>query len=117
MVLRPRSGAGSIPRRAKHFRDRATTDLRTQIGQRSMDSQMAPTAAFFRHAHHQILDLRRFRSAGSRFASAIIFLRDQPATPGQQGFGRDNRSHLSGEACLPIPLPSLPIGALVIVEA
>jgi hypothetical protein len=117
VVLRPRWGVGSIPRRAKHFRDRVTTDVRTQIGQRSIDSQMAPTAVFYRHAYHQILDLRRFSRSASRFTSAIIFLRDQPAMPGQQGFGRNNRSHLSGEACLPMPLPSLPIGALVMVEA
>jgi len=68
----------------------------TQIGQRSLDSPIPPTAVFFRHAHHQILDLRRFsRSAAAPFATAIIFLRDQPAMPGQQGLGRDNRSHLS----------------------
>jgi hypothetical protein len=55
-----------------------------------------PTAVFFRHAHHQILDLRGFsRAAASPFATAIILLRDQPAMPGQQSLGRDNRSHLS----------------------
>ena len=36
--------------------------------------------------HDQILDLRGFsRSAASPFATAIIFLRDQSAMPGQQG--------------------------------
>src|SRR5215472_17822612 len=68
----------------------------TQIGQRSLNSPTPPTAVFFYQAHHQILDLFGFsRSAASPFAAAIVFLRDQPAMPGQQSLGRDNRGHLS----------------------
>jgi hypothetical protein len=72
---------------------------------------------FFRHAHHQILDPLGFsRSAASPFATAIIFVRNQPAMPRHQGLGRDNRSHLWEK----LPSQSLGLGqsaALVIVEA
>jgi hypothetical protein len=67
---------------------------------------------------HQILDLLRFpRSATSPFAAAIIFLRDQPAMPGQQGLGRDNRSHLSQKLSSQSLGLSGQSAALFIVEA
>jgi hypothetical protein len=42
-------------------------------------------------------------AAVAPFSAAIIFLRDQPAIPAQQGLRRDNRSHLSA-SLLPNPL-------------
>jgi hypothetical protein len=68
--------------------------------------------------HHQILDLFGFsRSAASPFATAIIFLRDQPAMPPQQGLGRDNRSHLSEKLASQSLCPYGQSAALAIVEA
>src|SRR6202035_1694441 len=89
----------------------------TQIGQRSLDSPIPPTAVFFCEAHHQIFDLLGFsRSPAAPFSAAIILLRDQPAMPGQQRLGPDNRSHLSEKRSS----QSLGLGrqsaALVIVE-
>ena len=89
-----------------------------EIGQRSLDSPIPPTAVFFHHAHHQIFDLLGFsRSAASPFATAIVFLRDQPAMPGQQGLGRDYRSHLSQKLASQSLCPHRQSAALVIVEA
>src|SRR6516165_10013041 len=90
----------------------------TQIGQRSLDSPIAPTAVFFCHSHHQSLDLLGFsRSAASPLAAAVVFLRDQPAMPRQQSLGCDHRGHLLQK----LPSQSLGLGgqsaALVIVEA
>jgi len=90
----------------------------TQIGQRSLDSPIAPTAVFFGHTHHQSLDLLWLsRSAASPLAVAVVFLRDQPAMPGQQSVGCDNGGHLLQK----LPSQSLGLGgqsaALVIVEA
>src|SRR6516165_9095258 len=89
----------------------------TQIGQRSLDASIAPTAVLFCHTHNQILDLLGFsRSAASPLAAAVVFLCDQPSMPGQQSLGRDNRGHLLEN------LPSQSLGlsgqsaALVIVE-
>ena len=104
-------GCRLYPMAGQHVRDRATTDLMPQIGQCSLDSPIPPTAVFFCQAHHQILDLPEFsRSAASSFSAAIVFLRDQPSMPGQQGLGRNNRSPSLGEACFPIPWPWRPIG-------
>src|SRR5215469_12934105 len=55
-----------------------------------------PVLPVYEQPPYQVLDLRRFsRSAASPFTTAIVFLRDQPAMPGQQSLGSDNRSHLS----------------------
>jgi hypothetical protein len=37
-------------------------------------------------------------------AEAVVFLRDQPAMPGQQSLGRDNRGYLLEK--LPSPIPA-----------
>src|SRR5215471_14836924 len=88
----------------------------TQIGQRSLDSPITPTAVFLRHPQDQILDPRRFsRSAASPFTTAIMFLRDQSAMPGQQGLGRDNRRPLSQNPASKSLGPRGQSAALVIV--
>ena len=89
----------------------------TQIGQRSLDSPIAPTAVLFRHTHHQILELLGFSWSGaSPLAAAVVFPRNQTATPGQQSLGCDNRGYLLEK----LPPQSLGLGdraaALVIVE-
>src|SRR5215468_5296569 len=89
----------------------------SQIGQRSLDSPIAPTAVFFCHTHNQSLDLLWLsRSAASPLAAAVVFLRDQPAMPGQEGLGSDHGSHPLEK----LPSQSLGLGiqsaALLIVE-
>jgi hypothetical protein len=77
----------------------------TQIGQRSLDSPIPPTAVFSRQAHHQILDLRRFsRSATSPFATAIIFLRESAGDARPAGFSGVTIVATSLRSLLPNPL-------------
>jgi hypothetical protein len=100
----------------KHLGDRNPAHLMTQIGQRSLDSPIAPTGVFFRSTH-QILELVGFsRSTASPLAAAIVFLRDQPAMPGQQGLGCDNRGYLLEKLSSQSLGPDGQAAALIIVE-
>src|SRR5262249_49803748 len=75
--------------------DRATTDVVSQIGERPLNSSIAPSAVLLRHAHHQLLNLRRLpRSSGTPFLAAVVLLRDETAMPAQQRLGCDDRAQL-----------------------
>ena len=76
--------------------DRAAADVVPQIGERTLDSAIAPRPILFCHLHDQVLDFA-WRLRSSRRApllAAVVLLCDQPPMPGQQSFRRDDRAQL-----------------------
>src|SRR6516225_8158985 len=66
-----------------------------QVGQRSLDSPVAPIPVLSGHADHQLLDLVwGARTAWATLLAAIIFPGDQPAMPGQERCGCHNRGQI-----------------------
>ena len=61
-----------------------------QIGQRSLDSPVAPIPVLGGHADHQLLDLiLRARTSRATLLAAIIFPGDELAVPSQERLRRD----------------------------
>ena len=68
--------------------DGAAPDLMAQVGQRSLDSTVAPISILAGHTYHQPLNLiLRTRPAWATSLAAIVLLGDQPAVPGQERCG------------------------------
>src|SRR5215469_12990253 len=79
--------------------DRAAPHLMAQVGQRSLDSAIAPISILGGHTYHQLLDLVfRTRTAWAPSLAAIILLGDQPPMPGQERGRRHQSAHFMKHA-------------------
>jgi len=95
-------GGFSLPLRRRldamplqNLSDRAAGKLVPQIGQGALDAPIAPIPVLFGHPCHQRFDVAGgTRSPRSALATAVVFLSDQLAMPGQQSLWRYNRGEL-----------------------
>ena len=89
----------------ENLSDRAAGNCVSQIGQGTLDAPIAPIAILFSHPCHQRFDLAGgTRSPRSVLATAVVFLSDQLAMPGQQRLWGDDRGDLGQQ------LPSQTLG-------
>jgi hypothetical protein len=73
------------------IRDGAARNVVPQVEERTLDPTIPPSAVFFRHPHHQPLDLVGCAQPPCLLASAtVVLLRDQSSVPGQQRIRRDD---------------------------
>jgi len=94
VVLRPRSGAGSMPCRSR-IAAIVLCNLVAQIAQGALDAPIAPVPVLFGHSDHQGLDhAGSARSPWFAIATTVILQRNQLPMPSQERLGRDNRGDL-----------------------
>src|SRR6516165_3983875 len=98
--------------------DRAPSDFVAQIGQRSLNSPVAPIAVLRGHADYQPLNLVWGAwSAEASPLAALIFPGDQPAVPGQQRCRCHNRGQIMEHPPAQFLGPDGQAAALVVVKA
>src|SRR5215469_16806162 len=88
-----------------------------QIGERSLDSAIAPISVLRGHADHQLLDLLSgVRTTWPSLLAAIIFPGDQSPMPAQQCCWRHDRGQFIKHAPAQFLGPDCQASALVIVK-
>jgi len=89
----------------------------TEIGERALNSPIAPIAVLCGHAHDQIPNLPLGpRSARATMFAAIVFVGDQPPVPSQKRVGCHDRGHFSEHATTDLLAFRFQASALVVIE-
>ena len=100
VVFRLRSGAGSMPVLLENVGNGLKRKKVAKIGQRSLNSTIAPASILLCHSSNQRNDLGSGSwSSGRTVRTAVVFLGDQSSMPRQQSLG----SHDSGDLTENLP--------------
>src|SRR6516164_8649431 len=108
---------GSSPCSFRKVGDGAARRLMTQIGERSLDSSVAPVPVLRRHADYQAPDLFLHpRTTWPTLPAAIIFPGDQPAMPSQERCRRHDGRQLMKHTPAQFLSPDRQGSALIVIE-